>query len=126
MKGLRIILGNRLPISKTSWASSHSVYSPKPEIHSAPTSTSVRFSLTTQLTLSLKLSNSSYLLSQALQLFFLLPASSQFSLFCSKSHKVFISQALISSKKEKKKKKSSPSSSLPLYSTVLFALTPTV
>ena len=55
------IPANCLPTNKTSWASSHSVSSPKHEIYSAPAFAFVHYSLTTQFTLFLKLSNSSCL-----------------------------------------------------------------
>ena len=71
MKDLMLIPTNCLPTSKTSSASSNSALSHKLEIYSTLASTFLRASLTVQLTLSLKLSNSSHLP----------PNSSQFSLF---------------------------------------------
>ena len=84
---------NCLPTSKTSSASSNSTPSHKLEIYSTLASTFLRASFTVQLTLSL---SSFQILLTSLQTLL------NFLYFCSKSHKVSLSQALISSKKKKK------------------------
>ena len=87
-----LIPTNCLPTSKTSSASSNSALSHKLEIYSTLASTFLRASFTVQLTLSL---SSFQILLTSLQTLLI------FLYFCSKSHKVSLSQALISSKKKK-------------------------
>ena len=92
------IPANCLPTNKTSWASSHSASSPKHEIYSAPAFAFVHSSLTTQFTLSLKLSNSSRLppTSSQLKLCFVLNLAKYSSLKLFRPKKKWLSHILTS------------------------------